>query len=67
MTEELILWLQKVVGAIDSYTQMQQFEATDALVNAIVRDLLRWRPHVFTDLPVEMGIDFLASERGRRK
>ena len=64
---ELIFWLQKAVGASDSYTKIQQFEATDALVNAIVRDLLRWRPHAFINLRVEMGIHFLASERGVSK
>ena len=52
---------------IDSYAKIKQFEATDALVTAIVRDLLRWHPHAFTYLLVELGIDFLASESGRRK
>ena len=55
------------MGASDSYTKIEQFEATDALVNAIARDLLRWRPHVFTDLPVEIRMDFLASESGGSK
>ena len=62
-----MFWLQSAVGASDSYTKIEQLEATNALVNAIARDLLRWRPHVFTNLPVEMGIDFLASERGGSK
>ena len=64
---KLIFSLQKVVGASDSCIKIQQFEATDALVNAIARDLPRWRPHASTDLPVELEIDFLASEACRSK
>ena len=43
---KLIFALQKVVGASDFYTKLEQFEATDALVDAIARDLPCWRPHV---------------------
>ena len=37
------------------------------LISVISWDMPRWRPHVFTNLPVEMGMEFLAAESGRSK
>ena len=64
---KIVFWLQKAGRTIDYHTKIQNFEATDALVNLSSRDMLRWCTHVFTDLPVEMKNYFLTSESERNK